>query len=184
MYIMETNALTKPAVNKAFLNTDRFTSPQNTLRGKKTMLGSSARVRALEASAAILEAEADAMRRQARTIAARVEQKQLEKRRQNLWKKVAGLMECGHSEDQAINSVAAGIPADPDHVRFWWDWAHKNKAAYRIWNRDREIMRMARIGYTNKEIASSPTVAQWHGGPMHEKSISRIISRKINRKRT
>lgn len=180
---METLSLTKATVNKAFLNTDRFTSPENTLRGeKKQMLGSTARARALETSAAILEAEADAMRRQAQALRARLIQKEVEKGRRVLWKKVAAAMERGMSEDAAISYVAAGIPADASHVRYWWDWAHKNAAAYRLWNRDREIMRMARIGYTNKEIASSPTVAQWHGGPMHEKSISRIISRKIKRK--
>jgi|TARA_R110002096_G_scaffold141784_1_gene296732 hypothetical protein len=48
-------------------------------------------------------------------------------------------------------------------------------------NANQEIMRLAALGYTNKEIAGHPVVDRWNGGSLHEKSVSRIISRKLGR---
>lgn len=182
---MVKKCLTDLAANKGLVKKHGFTSPPQSVTGVK-MLGYETRARVLEAGAKVLEQEIDAMRRDAARLRARATQKQQEKERRNIWKKVATYMDAGLSRDRAIGAVAstfAATTADPDaHVRYWCDWAEKNRTECSRWHRDREIMRLAALGYTNKEIACHPVVDQWNGGSLHEKSVSRIISRKIGRR--
>lgn len=150
------------------------------------MRGYETRARVLEASAAILEQEMEALRRDAARLRARADAKRQEQERRNIWKKVAAYVDNGLSMERAINAVASSftrsVPDPVAHVRHWCEWAERNRTAARRWHRDREIMRLAALGYTNKEIAAHPVVDQWNGGSLHEKSVSRIISRKLGRR--
>ena len=162
--------LTDLAANKGLVKKDGFTSPPQSVTGVK-MLGYETRARVLEASAAVLEQEMDAMRRDAARLRARATQKQQEKDRRNIWKKVAAYVDNGLSMDRAINAVAssfAGSVPDPvAHVRHWCEWAERNRTSAQRWHRDREIMRLAALGYTNKEIASHPVVSRCNDGTLH-----------------
>lgn len=121
------------------------------------------------------------MRRDAARLKARAEEKRRRRELQDIWKKIADLIAGGLTEANAVASVAAHRHTTEVQIRYWLDWALKNRTTARRWYRDREIMRMAALGYTNKEIAAHPTVDQWNGGSLHEKSVSRIISRRLKR---
>ena len=122
IYIMVKKRLTDLAANKGLVKKHGFTSPPQSVTGVK-MLGYETRARVLEAGAKVLEQEIDAMRRDAARLRARATQKQQEKERRNIWKKVATYMDAGLSRDRAIGTVAstfAATTADPDaHVRYW-----------------------------------------------------------------
>ncbi len=168
------------ARNNGLVKSNGFTSPPETVTGVK-MLGYETRARVLEASAKVLEQEMDAMRRDAARLRARAEQKRQRRELQDIWKKVAELIAGGLTESNAIASIAANRKTSEAQIQHWFDWALKNRTTARRWYRDREIMRLAALGYTNKEIARHPVVDQWNGGTLHEKSVSRIISRKLGR---
>ena len=178
---MEKKRLTGTSANNGLVKKQGFTPPPQSVTGVK-MLNYETRARVLEASAKVLEKEMDAMRRDAARLRARSEDKRRHRELQDIWKKVAELVAGGLTEDNAISSIAAHRATTEAQIRYWVQWALDNRTGARRWHRDREIMRLASLGYTNKEIAAHPVVDQWNGGSLHEKSVSRIISRKLGRK--
>lgn len=173
--------LTASAANNGLVKKHGSTLAPGTVTGVK-MLGYETRARVLEASAAVLEQEISALRRDAARLRARADHKKQQRELQEIWKTVAELIAGGLTEGNAVASIAARRGTTEAQIQHWVDWALKNRTSARRWYRDREIMRLAALGHTNKEIARHPAVDQWNGGPLHEKSVSRIISRKLGRR--
>lgn len=176
--------LTRSAENNALVENNAFTCPPENAEGQKKLRGYEARARALEASAAILSAEADQMRRDAALMRQRESDHKRRQERRDIWKRVSRLMDAGAPEARAVAAVAATMGASQEHVAYWVAWAEKNRSGFRRWRRDREIMRLAALGFTNKEITRHPAVVRLAGRQLHEKTITVIIGRALGRQRT
>lgn len=93
------------------------------------------------------------------------------------------LQDHGLKEEQATQRCEALFShklANPRTVKQWIEDALSEGRVLARARRDREIMRLMRRGYTNKEIATA--VAHLNGGKtLHDKSVSRIIGKRLSR---
>ena len=102
------------------------------------------------------------------------------------WRTVARLMDAGLDFDEAVKVTAQRLHTSERTIRHHWDERARRTKSVSLWERDREIMRLAAAGYTNKQIAERLAQLGWcspsrPGKPMAPGSISRIITKRLGR---
>lgn len=113
---------------------------------------------ALERVAEILEASARQMRDMARAQRARAKATDDRRKYRDRLKEagfaIAHLLAQGMPLPDAISAVAAKFSVDHDRVSAAWDIYRRHARAHQRETRNRDILRKARLGWTDKEIAA------------------------------
>lgn len=146
------------------------TSSEKKLADAATFRASASR---LKVEADRLEAMADRSERQARRATA--QQTRRETPGKPVWRFVAQCLEDGFTEADAVRMAAHKHDTTEDKARWIWERAKARDKALGRFLRNMEIMRLARAGYQNGEIAEKVD--------LHPGSVSRIIQREIRNSR-
>jgi ATP/maltotriose-dependent transcriptional regulator MalT len=141
---------------------------------------------ALDGMAEALEQRAQRIKRRAETMRRRVDLDERVERFRHSWRHVMRMIDGGLSFEDAVSATAARLNAPESTIIHHWEQRKRQSKTVSLWQRDREIMRLAAAGYTNREIADRLAKLGWHspsrpGQPMHPGSISRVIKRRLGR---
>ena len=141
---------------------------------------------ALDGMAEALEKRALRIKRRADSLRGRVRLDAAVESYKQSWRTVARLMDAGLDFDEAVKVTAQRLHTSERTIRHHWDERSRRTKSVSLWERDREIMRLAAAGYTNKQIAERLAQLGWcspsrPGKPMAPGSISRIITKRLGR---
>ncbi|MFN3933625.1 MAG: hypothetical protein ACK4KX_03210 [Parvibaculum sp.] len=146
---------------------DLNTAPQNTVgEQKKSPMRAFSRAKALEAAAATLEKEAEALRREAKQLRQREADRHRRRELETIWRRVAEWVDRGVAEETARGMVANASNVPLETVDYWMNRAIRQSAACKKWRRDRQLFQIAHTR-SNRELA------EIFG--LHEKTVSRIL---------
>lgn len=133
---------------------------------------------ALRAAAAALDREAKELSKQAERMEARRELiGNMVDGPRELSRDYATLINAGWSHDAALAELAAAHNLPNETIEYRLSENDDRQARLTKFQRDREIVRLARRGYTNKEIADRV-------GFKHANSVSRIIRAEFDKGRS
>lgn len=150
---------------------DLNTALQNTVgEQKKSPMRAFSRAKALEAAAATLETEAEALRREAKHLRQREASRHRRRDLETIWRRVADWVDRGVSEEAARGMVANALNVPLETVDHWMSRSGRQSAACKKWRRDRQLFQIAH-SRTNRELA------EIFG--LHEKTVSRILQSQL-----